>query len=103
MTFLQSIQAERKLVRVQEKGQITLPAKIRKKLGLRRGKLVAIVEIDEGILISPQEIVATKTLDRIGKVLKEKGLSLEDLIESGREERGSIMKKQYGLRPKTNK
>src|SRR6266542_1456588 len=100
MTFLQSSYSERKLVRVQEKGQVTLPAQVREKLGLKKGDLVAVVETDEGILISPQEIVATKALDRIGEVLKERGLSLNKLIESGREVRGSIIEKKYGLRSK---
>lgn len=98
MTFLQTTQSERKLVRVQEKGQVTLPAEVRERLGLKKGDLVAVVETDEGVLISPQEIVATRALDRIGQVLKEKGLSLEELIESGREIRGSIIEKKYGLR-----
>lgn len=98
MTFLQSTYSERKLVRVQEKGQVTLPSKVRRNLGLKKGDLVAVVETDEGVLISPQEIVASKALDRIGEVLKEKGLSLEEFIESGREERGKIIAKEYGLR-----
>jgi len=85
-------------VRVQEKGQVTLPVEVRQKLGLKKGDLVAVIETEEGVLISPQEIVATKALDRIGEVLKEKGISLEELIESGREERVSIIEKQYGIR-----
>lgn len=81
-------------MRVQEKGQVTLPIEVRQKLGLKKGDLVAVIETKEGILISPQEIVATKALDRIGEVLKEKGVSLEELIESGREERVSIIEKR---------
>lgn len=103
MTFLQSTVPERKLVRIQEKGQVTLPAGVRQKLGLKKGDLVAVMETEEGVLISPQEIVATKALDRIGEVLKEKGVSLEELIESGREQRGSMIEKQYGIRPDKNK
>ncbi|KKU03627.1 MAG: SpoVT/AbrB domain protein [Candidatus Woesebacteria bacterium GW2011_GWE1_45_18] len=98
MTFLQTTVSDRKLVRVQEKGQVTLPVEVRQKLGLKKGDLVAVIETEEGVLISPQEIVATKALDRIGEVLKEKGISLEELIESGREERVSIIEKQYGIR-----
>jgi AbrB family looped-hinge helix DNA binding protein len=94
MTFLQTTVSDRKLVRVQEKGQVTLPIEVRQKLGLKKGDLVAVIETKEGILISPQEIVATKALDRIGEVLKEKGVSLEELIESGREERVSIIEKR---------
>lgn len=100
MTFLQATQSERKLVRVQEKGQVTLPSQVRERLGLKKGDLVAVMETDEGVLISPQEIVATKALDRIGQVLKEKGLSLEELIESGRDIRGKMVEEKYGLKSK---
>lgn len=77
--------AQPNLVRVQEKGQVTLPASIRQRLGIRKGDLVAVVETPDGILITPQEVVATQALDRIGAALREQGLSLDDLIESGRD------------------
>ena len=101
MTFLQTTYSERKLVKVQEKGQVTLPTNLREKLGLKKGDLVAMIETEEGVLISPQEIVATKALDRIGVILKEKGLSLNKLMESGRELRGSIAQKKYGSKTGT--
>jgi AbrB family looped-hinge helix DNA binding protein len=90
---------DRKLVRVQEKGQVTLPAETRRKLGLKKGDLVAIMETPDGVLITPQQVVAMKALDRIGEVLREQGLTLEDLIESGREVRGQILKEKYGIDP----
>lgn len=88
-----------KLVRVQEKGQVTLPAEVRRKLGLKKGDLVAIVETEEGVLITPREVIATKALNRIGQILKEQGLSLEELVETGREERARIIEEKYGIRP----
>jgi antitoxin PrlF len=81
---------DRKLVRIQEKGQVTIPTEIRKKLGLKRGDLVAVVETPEGVFIMPQEVLATKALDRIGDILKEQGLSLEELIASGRQLRQPV-------------
>jgi AbrB family looped-hinge helix DNA binding protein len=98
MTFgAMTIMAEQRLVRVQEKGQVTLPAEIRRKLGLKKGDLVAVTETDDGLLITPQQALANRALDRIGAVLREQGLTLEDLIESGREIRGSTIKEKYGL------
>jgi antitoxin PrlF len=87
----------RRLVRVQEKGQVTLPSDLRKKLGLKKGDIVLITETSDGILISPQEVIATKALDEIGAILKEQGLSLEELIESGRDERGLLIREQSEL------
>lgn len=100
MTFLQTTYSERKLVRIQEKGQVTLPMEVRENLGLKKGDLMAVTQIGGGIFISPQQVIATNALNKIGDVLKEKGLSLDDLIESGRDMRGSIIEKKYGLKSK---
>jgi antitoxin PrlF len=87
---------DRKLVRMQEKGQVTIPTEIRKKLGLKRGDLIAVMETPEGVFITPQQVLATKALDRIGDILKEQGLSVEELIASGRETRTDILQETYG-------
>ena len=78
------------IVRVQEKGQVTIPLEIRKKLNLKKGDLVTVQEVEGGVLIRPAELIAGEALDQLGKILKEKGLTLEELIESGREIRGDL-------------
>jgi len=95
---------DRKLVRIQEKGQVTIPTEIRKKLGLKRGDLVAVMETPEGVFITPQQVLATKALDSTGNILKEQGISLEDLIASGREIRTDLLQETYGITqtPKEN-
>ena len=88
---------DRKLVRMQEKGQVTIPTEIRKKLGLKRGDLVAVMETPDGVFITPQQVVASKAFDRIGDILKEQGLSVEALIASGRQIRTDILQETYGI------
>lgn len=88
---------EPKLSIVQEKGQVTIPAEIRRKLGLKKGDLVAFVETENGVLISPREVVALDALRRLGESLKAKGITLEELMESGREIRGELLEEMYGL------
>lgn len=87
------------LVRIQDNGQVTLPAELCKRLGLKKGDLVALVETRDGVLVTRQEVLATKALDRIGDILGERGYSLEDLIDSGREERGALVAERYGEPP----
>jgi AbrB family looped-hinge helix DNA binding protein len=95
---------DRKLVRMQEKGQVTIPTEIRKKLGLKRGDLVAVMETPEGVFITPQQALAKVAFDRIGDILKQQGLSLEDLIASGQQVRTDILQESYGNQepPKEN-
>jgi antitoxin PrlF len=88
---------DQKLVRIQEKGQVTIPTEIRKKLGLKRGDLVAVVETPEGVFITPQQVLATKAFDSIGEILKEQGRSLEEVIASGRQIRTDLLQEAYGI------
>ena len=85
---------------VQKRGQVTIPVDLRRKLGMEEGDVVAFVETEDGILISPREVLAMDALDRIGKALKKQGISLEELIEAGRESRGRIAAEEYGLETK---
>jgi AbrB family looped-hinge helix DNA binding protein len=88
-----------KLTVVQEKGQVTIPSEIREKLGLKKGDFVAFVETEQGVLITPREVVATEALEKIAALLKEKGITLEELIVSGRELRGKLIEEDYGAKP----
>jgi AbrB family looped-hinge helix DNA binding protein len=88
---------DRKLVRMQEKGQVTIPTEIRKKLGLKRGDLVAVVETPEGVFITPQQVLATKAFDSIGNILKGQGVSLKELIDSGQQLRTDLLQETYGI------
>ena len=84
-------------VRVQEKGQVTIPKEIREKLDLKKGDLVTFVETEDGVVIRPVEIVVSAALDEIGEALKEKGLSLEELMERGREIRANLVEEEYDI------
>lgn len=85
------------LVRVQEKGQVTIPSRIRKKLKLKKGDLVIFEETESGATIKPVEVLMTDALDQIGKALQEKGITLEEIIERGRELRGDLIDGEYDL------
>ena len=50
----------RKFVRVQEKGQITLPADMRRNLGLKKGDLVSVTATADGVLIKPVTVQEQK-------------------------------------------
>ena len=86
-----------RLIRIEHEGQITLPDVFRDKHALREGDLVAVLETEDGVLITSREAIATQVLDQIGAVLREQGLTLEDLIESGRELRSDLIRERYGI------
>ena len=51
------------------------------------------------MLITPQDqdVIVQRALGQIGAALRERGLTLEELIEAGREERNRLIEEQYGL------
>ena len=85
-------------VRIQEKGQVTIPTKIRKKLNLRKGDLVMFVETEAGVLIKPAEILVSEALDKIGESLKADGITTEKWNKRSRDIRKQLLEEMYGLK-----
>ena len=88
--------ATRTLACIQDEGQITLPADVRQRMGLKTGDLVVVEETPEGVLITPRQVLALSDLDQIGAALREQGITLEDLMESGRAIREELFREWYG-------
>lgn len=82
------------LATVRKKGQITIPLEMRRQLGLEEGSVVAFVMTEDGILISPREVLTVQALDRIEHALREQGISLDELIESGQEIRRELVEEE---------
>ena len=49
-------------VRVQAKGQVTIPKQIRDKLNVQPGDLVVFMETDEGVIVKPAEVMTDEHL-----------------------------------------
>ena len=83
--------------RIQEKGQVTIPTKIRRKLNLRKGVMVMLVETEAGVLIKPAELIVSEAFDRIGEALKADGITQEKWNKRSRDIRKQLLKDMYGL------
>jgi AbrB family looped-hinge helix DNA binding protein len=83
-------------VRIQEKGQVTIPTRIRRKLKLNKGDLVMFIETKDGVLIKPAEVIVSDALDEIGEALKAEGITLDEWIERGRDTRAKLVEEKYG-------
>lgn len=89
-----------KVVRVREKGDIIIPKELRRKWGIEPGDILGIEETDRGLLITRREVIAREAMDEIGEILRANGLTLEDMMERGREIRGQLTEEKYGLKDK---
>lgn len=86
-----------KLSKVGKGGRVTIPVELREKWGLDEGDTVAFVETEAGVMLVPQVETPMEALDQIGQALKEKGVTLEELMEEGREIRRQLLKEEYGI------
>lgn len=84
---------------IQENGQVTLPKELRREYGLRKGDTVVFERTDEGWIVRKDEPDPMKLLDELGEILATRGVTLEELIASGRDIRGEIVREHYGTEP----
>lgn len=82
---------------IQENGQITLPATLRRKYGMRKGDEVFIQDTDNGLLVRPRTSKMLEHLQVIGRELKAAGITRQELIANGRKIRGQLLQELYGL------
>ena len=84
-------------VRVQEKGQVTIPSDIRKRLRLKKGDLIAFMEKENGVVIQPVEAAAQDLLDKLEKTLIARGYSLEAVLSAYQRAGGNRAAREFGL------
>ena len=85
----------RERVLIQKKGQLTVPIALRRKYDLEEGGVVELIEEENGFRLIPRLVLVEESLDKIGKILKKKGVSLNQLISGGREVRKDLFREKY--------
>jgi AbrB family looped-hinge helix DNA binding protein len=69
---------------VTQKGQMVVPARIRRKLKIKRGTRLVIIEQDNGFLVKPLD---RKFFEHFAGILPTKGKASKALLEERRKER----------------
>lgn len=75
-------------IQMRKKGSITIPMSIRKRYQLDENDPLTLIDIGEGIFISPKKSVLPKLVDEIEKLRTKYNISLEELIQGVKGERG---------------
>jgi AbrB family looped-hinge helix DNA binding protein len=84
-------------VRVQEKGQVTIPRDLRRRLQLRKGDMVTFIETSQGVVIRPVGQALQELQGALEKQLAQRGQSLEMLLAASQELGGEQAVRQFGL------
>jgi AbrB family looped-hinge helix DNA binding protein len=83
---------------IRSRGQITLPKKIREMSHLEEGQVVSIIPVGDTVIITPKRLELDEARRRIKKILKESGLSVDDVLAGLKEERSTLYEETYGRR-----
>ena len=73
-------------VRVSEKGQIAIPSRMRRSLGLRRGSTLLLIEDEGRILVAKAERAADSVSDEFADLVKHAERAFKDLWENEEDE-----------------
>lgn len=70
-----------KTIQIRKKGTLTLPMELRRRYQLEEGDPVTLIDLDEGIFLSPKTSVLPKLVAQIETLRQKHDVSLAELIE----------------------
>ena len=83
-------------IQIRKKGSLTLPADLREKYGLNEGDVFTLIDLGEGsFLLTPRLSQVNRLGDRVSEILKEEGVSQEELLNALDEERQRYYREHY--------
>jgi AbrB family looped-hinge helix DNA binding protein len=90
-----NLRLESSTIRMGEGGRITVPARFRKRLGIRRGDTFSIVQVDSFLILTPKELAVPGAANAIAQIMEERGLTLEEMLAGLEEQRKAIYEERY--------
>jgi len=85
-------------VRVQEKGQVTIPQNVRRQLNLKKGDLVTFVSTENGVVIKTLDLAAEDLLATLETSLQGRGVRLSDLLARSQQMGAETLVREFNLR-----
>jgi bifunctional DNA-binding transcriptional regulator/antitoxin component of YhaV-PrlF toxin-antitoxin module len=87
---------ETQIIQTRQMGVITVPVELRRKYGLSAGDILTLVDLGKGaFLLNPGSSEMARIGDQVSKILKEEGLSTDDLLLAFYEEREQYYREKY--------
>ena len=74
-------------VKVWGRGQLTIPASIRKELHLEEDASLTVVKVGDVLLLTPRKLIGDAIAKRAARAMKQAGLKLDDLLADLKKQR----------------
>lgn len=84
------------VVKMWGRGQLTIPASVRKELHLDEETMLNVVKVGNALLLTQKKLTGDRVAAKAQKEMEKAGLSLEDLLEDLQRQRERYNREQYG-------
>lgn len=75
------------VVKMRERGQLTIPYEYRKELGLDKEDMLNVLKIGDVLVLVPRQLTGDVISRKIESAMKKKGLTLDSLLSNLRDQR----------------
>ena len=75
------------VVKMRERGQLTIPYEYRKELGLGKEDVLNVLKIGDVLILVPRQLAGDVVSRKIEAAMKKKDLTLDNLLKNLREQR----------------
>jgi bifunctional DNA-binding transcriptional regulator/antitoxin component of YhaV-PrlF toxin-antitoxin module len=83
-------------VRLRKRGMMAMPVNLRRKYGLRTGDVFSLIDLGEGaFVLSPRRSKLAALGDKVGELLQEQGVSVDDMMLALEKEREQYYCERY--------
>jgi bifunctional DNA-binding transcriptional regulator/antitoxin component of YhaV-PrlF toxin-antitoxin module len=83
------------VVKLRERGQVTIPYEYRKDLGLGKEDVLNVLKIGDVLILVPRQLSGDALSRKIESTMKKKGLTLDNLLSNLKEQRKRYSKEAY--------
>ena len=87
--------AEISTAEIKNRGQLTIPKKIRDRNNLQEGQAVTLITIGSSVLITPKKLKLNEAREQIARIMKSANVSVEELLSGLDKERGNLFEETY--------
>jgi len=74
-----------KKVRVWGKGQFTIPADMRKRLGIKENTILEVFQAGNAIIVTPENMLVRELASSVYEEIENEGININELLEELRE------------------
>lgn len=83
-------------VKVRGRGQLTIPASLRKDLNLDDDAALTVVKVGDVLLLTPRKLIGDAVAKKAARAMKQAGVKLDDLLADLGRQRERYTRERYG-------